>query len=198
LVGNARIPARATLLRCLPDSALTPIIEGDRGDIPVIGDYSVATVVKFLRLCYDACYATSRWAVRLEDVGLQVCGVQLESLREIAQLARLAHFWQVFPVLDRLGARVEHAFQSLQRQAAPPPRSLYVAAFALCPQGDTPPELGDYFVFAFPRFYFGLSEAEHAPFARYAGAMLERFLRRAQNKEDLRHVALALHRLHFS
>ena len=50
----------------------------------------------------------------------------------------------------------------------------------------------------FPRFYFGLSEAERAPFARYAGAMLERFLRRAQNKEDLRHVALALHRLHFS
>ena len=42
------------------------------------------------------------------------------------------------------------------------------------------------------------AEAEHAPFARYAGAMLERFLRRAQNKEDLRHVALALHRLHFS
>ena len=50
----------------------------------------------------------------------------------------------------------------------------------------------------FPRFYFGLSEAERAPFARYAGAMLERFLRRAQNKEDLRQVALALHRLHFS
>ena len=140
----------------------------------------------------------SRWAVRREDVGLQVCGVQLETLKEIAQLARLAHFWQVFPVLDRLGARVAHAFQSLQRQAAPPSRSPYVAAFALCPQGDTPPELGDYFVFAFPRFYFGLSEAEHAPFARYAGAMLGRFLRRAQNKEDLRHVALALHRLHFS
>ena len=48
------------------------------------------------------------------------------------------------------------------------------------------------------RFYFGLSDAERAPFAGYAGAMLERFLRRAQNKEDLRHVALALHRLHFS
>ena len=46
--------------------------------------------------------------------------------------------------------------------------------------------------------YFGLSEAERAPFARHAGAMLERFLQRAQNKEDLRHVALALHRLHFS
>ena len=120
------------------------------------------------------------------------------SLKEIAQLARLAHFWQVFPVLDRLGARVAHAFQSLQRQAAPPSRSLYVAAFALCPQGDTPPELGDYFWLMFPRFYFGLSDAERAPFARYAGAMLERFLQRAQNKEDLRHVALALHRLHFS
>ena len=64
--------------------------------------------------------------------------------------------------------------------------------------GDEPLELGDYFWFAFPRFYFGLSEAERAPFARYAGAMLERFLQRAQNKEDLRHVALALHRLHFS
>ena len=50
----------------------------------------------------------------------------------------------------------------------------------------------------FPRFYFGLSDAERAPFARYAGAMLKRFLRRAQNKEDLRHVALALHRLQFS
>ncbi len=199
LVGNARIPARGTLLRCLPDSALTPIIDGDRGDIPVIGDYSVATVVKFLELCYDACYATSRWAVRREDVGLQVCGVQLESLREIAQLARLAHFWQVFPVLDRLGARVDHAFQSLQRQAAPPSKSLYIAAFALSPQGDTPPELvGEYFWLAFPRFYFGLSEAERAPFAGYAGAMLERFLRRAQNKEDLRHVALALHGLYFS
>ena len=102
-------------------------------------------------------------------------------------------------VLDRLGARVDHAFQSLQRQAAPPSKSLYIAAFALSPQGDTPPELvGEYFWLAFPRFYFGLSEAERAPFARYAGAMLERFLRRAQNKEDLRHVALALHRLHFS
>ena len=86
----------------------------------------------------------------------------------------------------------------MQRQAAPPSKSLSVAAFALWPQGDEPLELGDYFVFAFPRFYFGLSEAERAPFARYAGAMLERFLRRAQNKEDLRHVALALHRLHFS
>ena len=96
-----------------------------------------------------------------------------------------------------LGARVEHAFQSLQRQAAPPSRSLYVAAFALCPQGDTPPELGDYFWLMFPRFYFGLSDAERAPFARYAGAMLERFLRRAERKEDLRHVALLLHRLHF-
>ena len=73
-----------------------------------------------------------------------------------------------------------------------------VAAFALWPQGDEPLELGDYFWFAFPRFYFGLSEAERAPFARYAGAMLERFLRRAENKEDLRQVALALHRLHFS
>ena len=125
--------------------------------------------------------------------------VQLESLKEIAQLARLAHFWQVFPVLDRLGARVDHAFQSLQRQAAPPSKSLYIAAFALSPQGDTPPELvGEYFWLAFPRFYFGLSEAERAPFARYAGAMLERFLRRAQNREDLRHVALALHRLQFS
>ena len=101
-------------------------------------------------------------------------------------------------LVDRLGARVEHAFQSLQRQAAPPSKSLYIAAFALSPQGDEPLELGDYFWFAFPRFYFGLSEAEHAPFARYAGAMLERFLRRAQNKEDLRHVALYLHRLHFS
>ncbi|CAH0368032.1 unnamed protein product [Pelagomonas calceolata] len=131
-------------------------------------------------------------------MGLQVCGVQLESLREIAQLARLAHFWQVFPVLDRLGVRVAHAFQSLQRRAAPPSRSLYVAAFALCPQGDTPPELGEYFWLMFPRFYFGLSETERTPFARYAGAMLERFLRRAQNKEDLREVALALHRLHFS
>ena len=50
----------------------------------------------------------------------------------------------------------------------------------------------------FPRFYFGLSDAERAPFARYAGAMLERFLRRTQNKEDLRLVGLALHRLHFS
>ena len=77
------------------------------------------------------------------------------------------------------------------------PRSLYVAAFALWPQGDEPLELGDYFWFAFPRFYFGLSEAERAPFARYAGAMLERFLRRAERKEDLRHVALLLHRLHF-
>ena len=84
------------------------------------------------------------------------------------------------------------------RQAAPPSRSLYVAAFALCPQGDTPPELGDYFWLMFPRFYLGLSDAERAPFARYAGAMLKRFLRRAQNKEDLRQVALALHRLHFS
>ena len=92
---------------------------------------------------------------------------------------------------------VIHAFQSLQRQAAPPSKSLYVAAFALWPQGDEPLELGDYFVFAFPRFYFGLSEAERAPFARYAGAMLERFLRRAERKEDLRHVALLLHRLHF-
>jgi hypothetical protein len=51
---------------------------------------------------------------------------------------------------------------------------------------------------AFPRFYFELSEAERAPFARYAGAMLECYLRRAQNKEDLRQVALYLHRLHFS
>ena len=93
---------------------------------------------------------------------------------------------------------VIHAFQSLQRQAAPPSKSLYVAAFALRPQGDTPPELGEYFWLMFPRFYFGLSEAERAPFARHAGAMLERFLQRAQNKEDLRHVALALHRLHFS
>ena len=102
-------------------------------------------------------------------------------------------------ILDRLGARVDHAFQSLQRQAAPPSKSLYIAAFALSPQGDTPPELvGEYFWLAFPRFYFGLSEAERAPFARYAGAMLERFLRRAQNREDLRHVALALHRLQFS
>ena len=136
--------------------------------------------------------------MRREDVGLQVCGVQLETLKEIAQLARLAHFWQVFPVLDRLGARVEHAFQSLQRQAAPPSKSLYVAAFALCPQGDTPPELGDYFVFAFPRFYFGLSEAEHAPFARYAGAMLERFLRWAKNKEALRKVKLTQLKTHSS
>ena len=79
-----------------------------------------------------------------------------------------------------------------------PSKSLYVAAFALWPQGDEPLELGDYFWYAFPRFYFGLCEAERAPFARYAGAMLERFLRRAQNKEDLRQVALALHRLHFS
>ena len=79
-----------------------------------------------------------------------------------------------------------------------PSKSLYVAAFALWPQGDEPLELGDYFWYAFPRFYFGLCEAERAPFARYAGAMLERFLQRAQNKEDLRHVALALHRLHFS
>ena len=87
----------------------------------------------------------------------------------------------------------------MQRQAAHPSRSLYVAAFALCPQGDTPPELvGEYFWLAFPRFYFGLSEAERAPFAGYAGAMLERFLWRAENKEDLRQVALALHRLHFS
>ena len=125
--------------------------------------------------------------------------VQLESLKEVAQLARLAHFGQVFPVLDRLGARVDHAFQSLQRQAAPPSKSLYIAAFALCPQGDTPPELvSEYFWLAFPRFYFGLSDAERAPFARYAGAMLERFLRRTQNKEDLRLVGLALHRLHFS
>ena len=93
---------------------------------------------------------------------------------------------------------VIHAFQSLQRQAAPPSKSLYVAAFALWSQGDEPLELGDYFVFAFPRFYFGLSDAERAPFARYAGAMLERFLRRTQNKEDLRLVGLALHRLHFS
>ena len=31
-----------------------------------------------------------------------------------------------------------------------------------------------------------------------ARAMLERFLQRAQNKEDLRHVALALYGLHFS
>ena len=131
--------------------------------------------------------------------GMGVLRVQLESLKEIAQLARLAHFWQVFPVLDRLGARVDHAFQSLQRQAAPPSKSLYIAAFALSPQGDTPPELvGEYFWLAFPRFYFGLSEAERAPFAGYAGAMLERFLRRAQNKEDLRHVALALYGLHFS
>ena len=99
---------------------------------------------------------------------------------------------------DRLGVTVIHAFQSLQRQAAPPSKSLYVAAFALSPQGDTPPELvGEYFWLAFPRFYFGLSEAERAPFARYAGAMLERFLRRAERKEDLRHVALLLHRLHF-
>ena len=122
----------------------------------------------------------------------------MESLKEIAQLARLAHFWQVFPVLDRLRARVDHAFQSLQRQAAPPSKSLYIAAFALSPQGDTPPELGDYFWLMFPRFYFGLSDAERAPFVRYAGPMLERFLQRAQNKEDLRHVALALHGLHFS
>ena len=160
------------------------------------------TVVKFLRLCYVAVGNATGSAqgfrrVRLAG-GMGVLRVQLESLKEIAQLARLAHFWQVFPVLDRLGARVAHAFQSLQRQAAPPSRSLYVAAFALCPQGDTPPELGDYFWLMFPRFYFGLSDAERAPFARYAGAMLERFLRRAQNKEDLRQVALYLHRLNFS
>ena len=201
MVGDARVPACAEILRDLPDSALTPIIEGDRGDIPVIGDYSVETVVKFLRLCYVAVGNATGSAqgfrrVRLAG-GMGVLRVQLESLKEIAQLARLAHFWQVFPVLDRLGARVAHAFQSLQRQAAPPSRSLYVAAFALCPQGDTPPELGDYFWLMFPRFYFGLSDAERAPFARYAGAMLERFLRRAERKEDLRHVALLLHRLHF-
>ena len=121
------------------------------------------------------------------------------SLKEIAQLARLAHYWQVFPVSDRLGVKVIHAFESLRSQGEMPSRTLYVAAFALCPQGDTPPELVcEYFWLAFPRFYFGLSDAERAPFARYAGAMLERFLRRAQNKEDLRQVALALHRLHFS
>ena len=202
MVGDARVPACAEILRDLPDSALTPIIEGDRGDIPVIGDYSVETVVKFLRLCYVAVGNATGSAqgfrrVRLAG-GMGVLRVQLESLKEIAQLARLAHFWQVFPVLDRLGARVDHAFQSLQRQAAPPSKSLYIAAFALSPQGDTPPELGDYFWLMFPRFYFGLSDAERAPFAGYAGAMLERFLRRAQNTEDLRQVALALHRLHFS
>ena len=87
----------------------------------------------------------------------------------------------------------------MQRQAAPPSKSLYIAAFALSPQSDTPPELvGEYFWLAFPRFYFGLSDAERAPFARHAGAMLERFLRRAQNKEDLRQVALALRDLHFN
>ena len=85
----------------------------------------------------------------------------------------------------------------MRSQGEMPSRSLYVAAFALWPQGDEPLELGDYFWFAFPRFYFGLSEAGRAPFARYAGAMLERFLRRAERKEDLRHVALLLHRLHF-
>jgi hypothetical protein len=119
------------------------------------------------------------------------------SLKEIAQLARLAHYWQVFPVSDRLGVKVIHAFESLRSRGEMPSKSLYVAAFALWPQGDEPLELGDYFWFAFPRFYFGLSEAERAPFARYAGAMLERFLRRAERKEDLRHVALLLHRLHF-
>ena len=40
----------------------------------------------------------------------------------------------------------------------------------------------------------GLADGAAGP----ASFMLERFLRRAQNKEDLRHVALALHRLHFS
>ena len=119
------------------------------------------------------------------------------SLKEIAQLARLAHYWQVFPVSDRLGVKVIHAFESLRSRGEMPSKSLYVAAFALWPQGDEPLELGDYFWFAFPRFYFGLCEAERAPFARYAGAMLERFLRRAERKEDLRHVALLLHRLHF-
>ena len=134
LVGNARIPARGELLRCLPDSALTPIIDGDRGDIPVIGDYSVETVVKFLKLCYVAVDKRRRGVLGV-DPSL--------SLKEIAQLARLAHYWQVFPVSDRLGVKVIHAFES------------------------------------------------------YAGAMLERFLRRAERKEDLRHVALLLHRLHF-
>ena len=174
---------------------------GDGVSPRYIGGESVSQTEAFhVTFVIGSSFFTSRWAKfsRREDVGLQVCGVQLESLKEIAQLARLAHFWQVFPVLDRLGARVAHAFQSLQRQAAPPSRSLYVAAFALCPQGDTPPELGDYFWLMFPRFYFGLSDAERALFARYAPAMLERFLRRAENKEDLRQVALALHRLHFS
>ena len=42
----------------------------------------------------------------------------------------------------------------------------------------------------------GLDKVQSALVAKFL-PMLERFLRRAERKEDLRHVALLLHRLHF-
>ena len=170
-----RIPACSAILRVtcglvrdLPET----------GDVPVLGDHSVATVVKVVQACYP---------FGSEDF------LENEKLRGLVAITNFAHWCGAQMVIDRLLVKMSDKVYN-ENHSRKPFVTTYKAVFSIL---DTTGKWGaksifdciddgeynykrssseDYLVGKWPSFFLDLPEAERAPFARHAKRMFRYFL----------------------
>ena len=172
------------LVRDLPDGE----------DVPIIGDHTASTVVKFCKLCYPFIRD------RLSDLSVQPgpSSQYMPGLRDIAAITRLAH-WMDAPDVESYDDSLSAQLCNLWKLAP----DFYRAIFAMKDAGKEI-KLHQYFIMHFPDWYIPLSDAARAPYVKHSSSVFADFMTEYGKMKDdgkvafsSKHLALSRYLLSF-